>query len=125
MFQQNGTTHGILLGLENYIPKYKTGEEGLIVNISSIAALEPTPFIPIYGATKAAVLALTTSFGAPLHYERTKVSVIAVCPGVTDTPLIRNMVDRTLGEEYKRLLLQALKITSNKSQTYGIRIQYN
>lgn len=101
------------MGLEHYIPKYKTAEEGLIVNISSIAALQPTPFIPIYTGTKAAILGLSTSFGAEVHYERTKVKVIAVCPGVTDTPLIQNMANALLGEEYKKVFVEGLPSNPN------------
>lgn len=109
-----------MLGLEHYIPKYKTAEEGLIVNISSIAALEPTPFIPIYKGTKAAVLGMSTSFGDTLHYEKTKVKVVAVCPGVTDTPLIQNMMNALLGEEYKKVFLEKLNgtnVNALKNQT--------
>lgn len=94
------------MGLEHYIPKYKTAEEGLIINVSSIAALQPTPFIPIYAGTKAAVLLLTTSFGAPENYSRTNIKVIAVCPGITNTPLIQNMADAMLSEEYKEIFIK-------------------
>lgn len=98
----------MLLGIENYIQKYKTGTEGLIINIASIAAVMTCPYIPVYSGTKAAVLAMGRSFGDPDLYARTKVRVVVVCPGVTDTPLIRDMMDRNLGPSYRELLEKAL-----------------
>lgn len=99
----------MLLGVENYIQKHKTGAEGLIINIASVAGIMSCPYIPIYSGTKAAVLAMGRSFGdSEGVYERTKVRVVVVCPGVTDTPLIRDMMDRNLGPPYRALLEKAL-----------------
>ncbi|XP_050310700.1 15-hydroxyprostaglandin dehydrogenase [NAD(+)]-like isoform X2 [Anthonomus grandis grandis] len=84
---QIGVLNGILLGLEKYLCDHKSGEEGLIVNTSSIAGLEPYPYSPIYVATKFAIHGATISFGHPVHYERQHVRVVAVCPGVTTSPL--------------------------------------
>ncbi|XP_018566137.1 15-hydroxyprostaglandin dehydrogenase [NAD(+)]-like [Anoplophora glabripennis] len=100
----NGTIHGILLGLENYLLKYQQGPEAVIVNISSIAGVGAFPNTPIYCGTKAAVIALTRSWGDPYHYERTKVRVIAICPGVTMTPLITDISGRNLGDVYENWL---------------------
>lgn len=66
------------------------------------------PYLPVYSGTKAAVLTTGRSFGDPSNYERTKVRVVVVCPGVTDTPLIRDMMDRNLGPAYRKLLEIAL-----------------
>lgn len=66
------------------------------------------PYIPLYSGSKAAVLAIGRSFGDQSNYERTKVRVVVVCPGVTDTPLIRDMMDRNLGPAYRALLEVAL-----------------
>lgn len=43
--------------------------------------------MPIYGATKSALVTLTMAFGDEVHYERTKVRVVAVAPGFTSTNL--------------------------------------
>ncbi|KAJ8982548.1 hypothetical protein NQ317_005550 [Molorchus minor] len=102
----NGTINGVLLGLENYLKQYRQGSEGVIVNISSIAGISPFAFIPIYCATKAAVIGLTTSWGTPEHYQRTKVRVFAICPGVTTTPLISDMSGRNLGPEYETIMIR-------------------
>lgn len=100
--------HGILLGLDNYLPKYKQGPEAVIANISSIAGIGVTPSLPIYSGTKAAVAAMTRCWGDPHHYERTKVRLFAICPGVTVTPLITDISGRNLGEAYEDSLQKSL-----------------
>ncbi|EFA00962.1 15-hydroxyprostaglandin dehydrogenase [NAD(+)] isoform X1 [Tribolium castaneum] len=104
----NGVIHGVLLGLENYIPKYKSSAEGVIVNISSIAGIKEFSIIPIYTATKFAVMGMSKAFGDEDHYNRTKVKVLALCPGVTDTPLITEIDGKNLGPPYQKLLEENL-----------------
>ncbi|CAH1102723.1 unnamed protein product [Psylliodes chrysocephalus] len=84
-----GTINGIILGLETYLKNHKQGEEAVILNTSSIAAIRPGPWMPIYGCTKAAIAGLTQSWGHDFHYERTKVRVVAICPGGTHTGLFQ------------------------------------
>ncbi|KAJ3662604.1 hypothetical protein Zmor_006943 [Zophobas morio] len=100
----NGVIHGVLLGLENYIPKYKTGNEGVIVNISSIAGVKDFSMVPVYTATKFAVLGMSKAWGDVEHYNRTKVKVLAMCPGVTDTPLLSELSEKTLGAPYVQIM---------------------
>ncbi len=61
------------------------GEWGHIVNISSFAAFVPSPELPAYSATKAAVLHMTESLR--LDLDRYGIGVSAICPGVIDTPI--------------------------------------
>jgi 15-hydroxyprostaglandin dehydrogenase (NAD) len=98
-----GVVHGVLLGLENYIPKYKSGPEGVIVNISSVAGTTPFCMMPIYTGTKFAVLGMTKAFGDEAHHKRTKIRVLALCPGVTQTPLMAGVSSSTLGPAYQKL----------------------
>ncbi|CAH1366668.1 unnamed protein product [Tenebrio molitor] len=100
----NGIVHGVLLGLENYIPKYKSGSEGVIVNISSIAGLKENSVVPIYSATKFAVIGMSKAFGDKAHHNRTKVKVLTLCPGITETPMITEVSGRNLGGPYQALL---------------------
>ncbi|KAJ8959629.1 hypothetical protein NQ318_021816 [Aromia moschata] len=102
----NGTIHGMLLGLENYLQKNRQGPDAVIVNISSTCGVASYPHIPIYCATKFAVIGMTKAWGHPHHYDRTKVRVVAICPGVTDTPLISDMNGRNLGDNYEDYLRQ-------------------
>ncbi|KAF5303986.1 hypothetical protein FQA39_LY01771 [Lamprigera yunnana] len=80
----NGMISGNMLAFENYIPKYKSGPEGMIINISSIACTFVGGFHPIYTATKHAAVGISRSLGHNAHYKRTKVKVILVCPGVSE-----------------------------------------
>ncbi|MBR5751356.1 MAG: SDR family NAD(P)-dependent oxidoreductase [Clostridia bacterium] len=54
---------------------------GLIINIASMAAFQPIPYIAVYGATKAFVL----SYSRALNRELRDVDVMAVCPYWTKT----------------------------------------
>jgi short-subunit dehydrogenase len=57
---------------------------GTIVNIASVAALQPVPGLAVYAATKAFVLSFTEALWA--EQRGSGVRVLAVCPGPTDTP---------------------------------------
>jgi len=95
----NAVVRGTLLGLK-YMGKDKGGKGGVVVNIASILGLAPLAGSPIYVATKHAVIGLTRSFGLPYHFDRTGIRVMAMCPGVTDTPLISEAHRRQLQEEW-------------------------
>jgi NAD(P)-dependent dehydrogenase (short-subunit alcohol dehydrogenase family) len=58
---------------------------GWVVNLASIAGTLPTPGLATYGATKAAVIALTRSLNEELDADG--VRAIALCPGFVDTPM--------------------------------------
>lgn len=65
---------------------------GRIVNIASTAALTGYAYVSAYGAAKHAVLGLTRALA--LEVVRAGVTVNAICPGYTDTPLIDAAVER-------------------------------
>ena len=75
---------GLLLVTREAIPLLKESR-GWIVNLASIAGTFPTPVLTVYGATKAAVIALTRSVNAELDADG--VRAIAICPGYVDTPM--------------------------------------
>jgi NAD(P)-dependent dehydrogenase (short-subunit alcohol dehydrogenase family) len=75
---------GLLLTSREAIPHLKK-TQGWIVNLASIAGTAPTPGLTVYGATKAAVIALTRSQNAELDGDG--VRAIAICPGFVDTPM--------------------------------------
>ena len=75
---------GLLLVTREAIPLLKTSR-GWIVNLASIAGTAATPGLTVYGATKAAVIALTRSLNAELDGDG--VRAIALCPGFVDTPM--------------------------------------
>ncbi|XP_058122893.1 alcohol dehydrogenase 1-like [Anopheles ziemanni] len=68
----------------------KGGRGGVIVNVASIAGLEPIAFLPVYCASKYGVVGFTRSLGVPPIYDETGVKFITVCPGATRTRLFEN-----------------------------------
>jgi NAD(P)-dependent dehydrogenase (short-subunit alcohol dehydrogenase family) len=58
---------------------------GWIVNLASIAGTLPTPGLATYGATKAAVIALTRSLNEELDADG--IRAVAICPGFVDTTM--------------------------------------
>jgi NAD(P)-dependent dehydrogenase (short-subunit alcohol dehydrogenase family) len=75
---------GLLLVTQAAIPHLRA-TKGWIVNLASIAGTQPVPILPIYAASKAAVISLTHSLNADLDDDG--VRAIAICPGFVDTPM--------------------------------------
>jgi NAD(P)-dependent dehydrogenase (short-subunit alcohol dehydrogenase family) len=75
---------GLLLVTREAIPLLKASR-GWVVNLASIAGTAATPGLTVYGATKAAVIAVTRSQNAELDGDG--VRSIAICPGFVDTPM--------------------------------------
>jgi NAD(P)-dependent dehydrogenase (short-subunit alcohol dehydrogenase family) len=77
------------------------GEGGSIVNISSIGAVQPTPGLGHYEATKAAVNALTRSSAIELAPHRIRVNAVAPGPVLTPMtePVMRAPAARAAWEE--------------------------
>jgi NAD(P)-dependent dehydrogenase (short-subunit alcohol dehydrogenase family) len=61
---------------------------GHIVNTASMAGLMPTPGTTSYGATKAAVVGLSTALR--IEAARFGVRVSVICPGVIQTPVLED-----------------------------------
>jgi len=76
-----------------YLPAMVERRHGVVINVASTAAFQPTPGMAVYGATKAFVL----SFSEALWQEnrKTGVRILALCPGATETEFF----DRT-GERF-------------------------
>lgn len=68
---------------QNFARDMVAAGSGRILNVASIAAFQPGPYMAGYCATKSFVLSLSQA----VHYELRKsgVTVTALCPGVTDT----------------------------------------
>ena len=64
---------------------------GAIVNVSSTSGILGNPGITPYNTSKHAVLGLTKSVA--LEECKNNIRINAICPGVTETPLIKNVRD--------------------------------
>ncbi|MBA2299019.1 MAG: SDR family oxidoreductase [Actinobacteria bacterium] len=82
--QLNINLRGLVLVTQAAIPHLRA-TRGWIVNLASIAGTTAVPILPIYAASKAAVISLTHSLNADLDGDG--VRSIAICPGFVDTPM--------------------------------------
>ena len=93
---QEVNVEGVFLGCKHAIPAMRTRGGGAIVNLSSVAALVPTPFLSAYGASKAAVAQLSRTVA--LHGAPHKVRCNSVHPGQMITPMLDGL-HATVGVE--------------------------
>ncbi len=83
--------NGVFLACKHVLPIMVAQGKGAIVNISSIAALRYTGYdYASYYAAKGAVNQLTVALA--LQYARAGIRVNAICPGLMDTPMIRQQI---------------------------------
>ncbi len=66
-----------------FMPAMMQAGRGLVINVASTAAFQPTPGMAVYGATKAFVLSFTEALWQ--ETKSTGVRVFALCPGATET----------------------------------------
>ena len=87
---------GVFLGIKHGAAAMRRSGGGSIVNISSGAGIVGSTTGAAYHASKGAVRLLTKA--AAIQYAAVRIRVNSVHPGVTDTPMIRElMADETAG----------------------------
>ncbi len=89
----NVNLKGVWLCMKAEVAHMGTG--GAIVNVASVAGLVGFRNNAAYAASKHGVLGLTKS--AALELTRKGIRVNALCPGFTDTPMVRSMNDAVPG----------------------------
>jgi 3-oxoacyl-[acyl-carrier protein] reductase len=94
---------GVFLCCKHVLPSMRKQNYGRIVNIASIAGKNGSPNFSPYGASKAAVIALTKALAREL--ADTEILVNAVCPSVADTDILKTFTP----EKVKFLLEQVPK----------------
>ena len=78
------------------LPAMVARGRGRIVNIASVAGLVGGPYVTAYTAAKHALVGLTRALA--VEYRNTGVLVNAVCPGYTDTEMIRGAVTQIVAK---------------------------
>jgi NAD(P)-dependent dehydrogenase (short-subunit alcohol dehydrogenase family) len=77
---------GVVHGIRTFMPiMLAQNEEGHVVNTASIAGLTSGPALPIYGATKHAVVRVSEALHLQLVQRQAKVKVSVLCPGGVNT----------------------------------------
>lgn len=82
----NINVKGVWLSMKYEIPQMLSNGGGAIVNVSSGAGLVGVPGVPIYVASKHAVIGLTKSVA--LEYAKLGIRISAVAPGVIETDML-------------------------------------
>lgn len=95
---------GVFLCMKHEIPVMQKQGAGAIVNTASGAGVIGTPFMAAYCASKHAILGITKT--AAMENVRTGVRVNAVCPGSTDTKMLRTSMEA--GPELEKMILGSI-----------------
>ncbi|MFD0903541.1 SDR family oxidoreductase [Actinomadura sediminis] len=80
---------GVVYGAHAALPALRARGGGDIVATASMAGLTATPFDPVYGANKAAVVGLVRALGPTYAPEGIRVN--ALCPSFADTDILEGI----------------------------------
>ena len=94
-----GTYHCIQAVLPGMLEEAKAGTPGRIVNIASTAGLKGYAYVSAYVAAKHGVVGLTKALA--LELARKSVTVNAICPGYTETEIVREAVQNIVSKTGK------------------------
>lgn len=98
---------GAFLCTRYAVPAMLKNGGGVIVNVASEAGLVGIKGQVAYNVSKAGMIALTKSCAVDLAEQGIRVN--AVCPGTTDTPLVREAVSRAPDPAAARRRLEAVR----------------
>lgn len=90
---------GVFLGCKHIVREMaRNGGSGSIVNLSSIGALVPTPFLTAYGASKAAVMHFSRSLALHCCEMGYAIRCNSLHPGQVYTPMYQNLIEQVARE---------------------------
>lgn len=117
-----GLARGTLLGFR-YMGKDKEGQGGSIVNIASALVFQKPGGCPIHVGTKYFTVGLGCSFGHPSYFSRTGVRVITLCPGLTRTPMLRQLERKGLDDYSGELLRDEIENMPVQRSVEGAKLE--
>jgi NAD(P)-dependent dehydrogenase (short-subunit alcohol dehydrogenase family) len=82
----------VLVTTEAALPELRARSGGALLFTASTSGLQGSPYSPVYSAMKFGVIGMVRSLAKRLAKD--KIRVNAVCPGPTDTPMLRVFVAR-------------------------------
>jgi NAD(P)-dependent dehydrogenase (short-subunit alcohol dehydrogenase family) len=89
----NVNVKSIFFSIKHGIPHLRKKNRSYVVNIGSISSFVGQGSTPAYTASKGAVLMLSKSIA--LDYAADGVRCNCVCPGITDTPMLRHHLNKS------------------------------
>ena len=91
-FTMNLNVRSVLITTEAALPELRARGGGAMLFTASTSGLVGSQFSPVYNAAKFGIVGLVR--GLAKRYAKEKIRVNAVCPGPTDTPMLRVFVAR-------------------------------
>ncbi len=110
---------GYIRCIQAVVPQMRQQGEGVIVNVSSVSARIPTPYNGVYGASKAAISAVSDALR--LELERDRIRVLTIYPGYTRTRFFANSLSEIELPKPSRLLRSAQPEVVARKLVQGLR----
>ena len=87
---------GTMLCIQQVLPAMAVAGYGRIVNVASTAGLVGYAYVAAYVAAKHGVVGLTRALA--LEFAQKGITVNAVCPGYTETDIVKTSIDRVVAK---------------------------